>query len=119
MSVTLSDDAQAEIQQKYFYLTNYVADDSTDPIDPLTYVDSNGDALLRLHITAHNGDVRTLQLLLDAGAKIDQPGDIGYPADLSRSLRCAIPFWYGACNCLRRPRWVERRFFMAHQLPYR
>jgi ankyrin repeat protein len=74
MSLMLSTEAKAELQQKYFYLTNYESDDPTDPIDPLTYVDSNGDSLL--HIAAQNGDAKTIELLLDAGIDIDQLGDM-------------------------------------------
>jgi ankyrin repeat protein len=72
--MSLSSEATAEIQKRYFYLANYSSDDPTDPIDPLTYIDSNGDSLL--HIAAQNGDVKTIEQLLDAGASIDQAGDM-------------------------------------------
>jgi ankyrin repeat protein len=74
MSLRLDAEITAEIQQKYFYLTNYESDDPTDAIDPLTYVDSNGDSLL--HIAAQNGDATTIGLLLDAGLDVNQLGDM-------------------------------------------
>jgi ankyrin repeat protein len=78
MSIKLNQEAVAELQKKYDYLINYESDDPSDPIDPLTYVDSNGDNLL--HIAAQLGDVRTIGLLLDAGMNVDLPGDMGFTA---------------------------------------
>ena len=78
MSIKLSDEAIAELQKKYDYLINYDSVDPTDPIDPLTYVDSNGDNLL--HIAAQLGDVNTIALLVDAGVNINQKGDMGFTA---------------------------------------
>lgn len=74
MSMKLDQDVVAELQKKYDYLINYESDDPSAPIDPLTYVDSNGDNLL--HIAAQLGDVRTMGLLLDAGLDVDLPGDM-------------------------------------------
>ena len=74
MSMKLNQEVVAELQKKYDYLINYASDDPSDPIDPLAYVDSNGDNLL--HIAAQLGDVRTMGLLLDAGMDVDQPGDM-------------------------------------------
>ena len=67
-----------ELQKKYSYLTNYEADEPDAPIDPLTYVDSNGDALL--HLAAQGGDLRTVELLLKAGVDVNQVGDMGNTA---------------------------------------
>ena len=67
-----------ELQTKYGYLTNYEAEEPDSPIDPLTYVDSNGDALL--HIAAQGGDLRTVELLLKAGVDANQIGDMGNSA---------------------------------------
>jgi ankyrin repeat protein len=78
VSINLTSAEIAEVQQRYSYLTNYSADDPTDPIDPLTYVDSNGDHLL--HIAASAGDVSTVELLLRAGIDVDQQGDMGCTA---------------------------------------
>lgn len=82
MSVTLNATEIAEIQARYSYLTNYVDQDPCAPIDPMSYVDSNGDHLL--HIAAGRGDARTIELLLDNGKAIDQLGDMGLTA-----LHCA------------------------------
>ena len=67
-----------ELQAKYSYLTNYEAEDPDAPIDPLTYVDSNGDALL--HLAAQRGDKRTVELLLRAGIDVNLVGDMGNTA---------------------------------------
>lgn len=67
-----------EIQRKYYYLTNYEGDDPTAPIDPLTYVDSNGDTLL--HIAAQQGDAETIAFLLDSGVDVNSLGDMGATA---------------------------------------
>lgn len=64
-----------ELRKKYHYLVNYESDDPGAPIDPVTYVDSNGDTLL--HIASKNGDLRTIEILLRAGMNVDQIGDMG------------------------------------------
>jgi len=74
----LNSDEIVELQQKYRHLINYQADDPTTPIDPLTYIDSNGDTLL--HIAAMLGDERTVTLLLKAGQDANCLGDMGYTA---------------------------------------
>jgi ankyrin repeat protein len=74
----LSDKEIREIQEKYHYYGNYEAEDPNAPIDPLTYVDSNGDALL--HIAARRGDQRTIELLLGAGVDVNLIGDMGNTA---------------------------------------
>jgi ankyrin repeat protein len=76
--MTLSKSEVQELQTKYSYLTNYEADEPDAPIDPLTYVDSNGDTLL--HLAARRGDVRTVELLLRAGIDVNQIGDMGNTA---------------------------------------
>lgn len=66
----------AELQQRYSYLTNYDEDCGPDsPINPLTYVDSNGDSLL--HIAVQNNDLRSAALLLRAEAPVNGLGDLG------------------------------------------
>jgi ankyrin repeat protein len=67
-----------ELQEKYSHLTNYESDDPEDPIDPMEYRDSNGDALL--HIAAQSGDGRTIDLLLKAGVDVNLVGDMGNTA---------------------------------------
>ncbi len=66
--------AARELQEKYSYLTKYEAEDPDAPIGPLTYVDSNGDALL--HIAAQQGDTRTVEVLLAAGVDMNLLGDM-------------------------------------------
>lgn len=64
----------AEIQKRYYYLTNYEGDDPGAPINPITYVDSNGDSLL--HIASAAGDLQTVELLVNAGVDINLLGDM-------------------------------------------
>lgn len=78
MPVNLNEAEIDELQKKYHYLVNYESDDPDSPIDPLTYVDSNGDALL--HIAAQLGDLRTIEVLLKAGIDVNQIGDMGSTA---------------------------------------
>jgi ankyrin repeat protein len=78
MSITLEQDKIHELQKKYHYLTNYESDDPEDPIDLLTYIDSNGDNLL--HIAAQLGDLCTVAVLVGAGMPVDQAGDMGCTA---------------------------------------
>jgi ankyrin repeat protein len=74
----LTDAEISELQHKYRHLINYESDDPDEPIDPLTYVDSNGDSLL--HIAAQLGDLRTVELLLKAGVDVNRIGDMGSTA---------------------------------------
>jgi ankyrin repeat protein len=64
-----------EIQQRYSDLLNYAADDIFEPIDPLTYVNPEGDNLL--HIAAMRGDEKTVEVLLNAGFDPNAKGDLG------------------------------------------
>lgn len=57
--------------------------DSTAPIDPLTYREAGGDHLI--HIAAFTGDLRTVELLLDAGEDVDAIGDMGETPGCCRS----------------------------------
>ena len=76
--MTLTEAEVQELQAKYSYLTNYDAEEPDAPIDPLTYVDSNGDALL--HLAAQRGDIHTVGLLLRAGIDVNKIGDMGNTA---------------------------------------
>lgn len=78
MSIKLSAEAVARIQKKYDYLINYSSSDPNEPIDPISYVDSNGDNLM--HIAAQLGDVDTISLLVDAGMDVNLQGDMGSTA---------------------------------------
>lgn len=75
MLLSLKDTEINELQKKYYYLINY---DSNDPINPLSYVDSNGDSLL--HIAAQHGDLQTIKILLNAGVDVNIKGDMGCTA---------------------------------------
>jgi ankyrin repeat protein len=76
--VTVNAKEIVEIQGRYSHLVNYVDRDPCAPIDPMSYIDSNGDHLL--HIAARLGDTRTIALLLDSGQKVDEIGDMGSTA---------------------------------------
>jgi ankyrin repeat protein len=67
-----------ELQKTYSHLVNYESEDPEAPIEPFTYVDSNGDSLF--HIAAQQGDLRTIELLLRAGVDVNQLGDMGCTA---------------------------------------
>lgn len=76
--MNLTESEIAELQERYSYLINYESNDPGSPINPLTYVDSNGDHLL--HIAAQRGDLRAIELLLRAGQNINKKGDRGCTA---------------------------------------
>lgn len=78
MPVKLTEAEIADIQSRYDYLVNYETDDPDSPIDPLTYIDSNGDHLL--HIAAQRGDFVTINKLLMAGVDVNLTGDMGCTA---------------------------------------
>jgi len=78
MPVTLTEAQIRSIENEYFYLVNYQAEDPDEPINPLTYVDSNGDHLL--HIATQREDVGTVGLLLRAGVDVNMQGDMGCTA---------------------------------------
>jgi len=77
MSIIMTVEEKHEIQGRYHYLVNF-GEDPDAPIDPLTYVDSNGDHLL--HIATRQGDLRTVELLIKAGQDVNQRGDMGCTA---------------------------------------
>jgi ankyrin repeat protein len=57
-------------------LWNYGAEDISQPVDPFTYKTPEGDSCL--HYAAGRGDVRSIQLLVDAGLDVNFQGDMGY-----------------------------------------
>jgi ankyrin repeat protein len=71
----LSDAEISEIRKKYSHYGNYESEDPDAPIDPLSYVDSNGDSLL--HIASRLGDIQTVELLLKGGMDVNLIGDMG------------------------------------------
>lgn len=56
-------------------LINYGADNPLEPVDPLSYRTPEGDSCL--HIAAMRGDLRAVQLLLNAGLDVNLLGDLG------------------------------------------
>ena len=68
----LSPTEVAELTTALRDLINYEGGDPTAPINPFTYRRPDGDTCL--HIAAHRGDVRSVALLLKAGA---DPNDLG------------------------------------------
>ena len=71
----LTPEETKEIQERCSDLSNFASDDIFSPIDPLTYVNPEGDTLL--HIAAMRGDARTVELLIAAGADPNSLGDMG------------------------------------------
>lgn len=74
----LNDETISQLQEKYYYLTNFESSDPNAPIDPLSYRDAGGDNLM--HIAARLGDVNTIKLLVDAGMNINEQGEMGFTA---------------------------------------
>jgi len=76
MSNALSPIEYAELQATFSDLLNYESDDPCDPIDPLTYCAPDKDTCL--HVAAHRGNLRAVELLVKAGLDVNQQGDMGY-----------------------------------------
>lgn len=76
MAQVLSSAELAELQAAFSDVLNYDADDPTDPIDPLTYSAPDKDTCL--HIAAHRGNLRAVDLLVKAGLDVNRQGDMGY-----------------------------------------
>gem|GEM_PF-4776807 len=72
--------------------------DIGDPIDPLTYIAPDGDTCL--HIAAHRGNLRAVQLLVKAGLDPDRQGDMGYTALHYASTPEVVEFLLG-CGASR------------------
>jgi ankyrin repeat protein len=79
---TLSPTEVVELAAAFRDLINYESADPTAPIDPLTYRSPDGDTCL--HVAARRGDVRSVELLLKAGADPNDLGDMK-----STPLHCA------------------------------
>ena len=76
MPPLLSPSELAELQVAFADVLNYESDDPCAPIDPLTYRAPHSDNCL--HIAAHRGNLRAIELLVKAGLDINQQGDMGY-----------------------------------------
>jgi ankyrin repeat protein len=74
--LTLSPSEVAELQAAFRDLLNYESEDPFAPINPLTYRAPDGDTCL--HVAAHRGNLRAVELLLKAGLNINEQGDMGY-----------------------------------------
>ena len=75
MPRALTETELAEIRDRYSDQLNFGANDTFSPIDPLTYVQPEGDTVI--HVAAMRGDERTISLLLEAGADPNSVGDMG------------------------------------------
>jgi len=96
-SAGLSADETAYLARAFADLLNYEADDVTAPIDPLVYRAPDDDTCL--HIAAHRGDVRAVQLLLKAGANVNAIGDMGYtPLHYAASREVALALVSAGAN---------------------
>ncbi|WP_371286327.1 ankyrin repeat domain-containing protein [Variovorax sp. 770b2] len=64
------------------------------PINPLAYRSPDNDTCL--HMAAHRGDARAVQLLLKAGANVNAIGDMGYTPLHYAASREVAPVLVGA-----------------------
>lgn len=78
MNTRLSESEMDELKRAFEDLLNYESDDPTDKIDPITYREPGGDNCL--HIAAHRGDYKSIELLLKAGVDVNDKGDMGCTA---------------------------------------
>jgi len=78
MSCPLSPSELSELRAAFADVMNYESDDPCSPIDPLTYCAPDKDTCL--HIAAHRGSLRAVELLLKAGLDVNAQGDMGYTA---------------------------------------
>ncbi|QSI33305.1 ankyrin repeat domain-containing protein [Variovorax sp. RKNM96] len=98
MGQLLSELEPEELRREFKDVLNYDADDVCDPIDPLTYIAPDGDTWL--HIAAHRGNLRAVQMLVKAGLVPDRQGDMGYAALHYASTPEVVEFLLG-CGALR------------------
>ncbi|MEJ2653239.1 MAG: ankyrin repeat domain-containing protein [Gammaproteobacteria bacterium] len=75
MSTKLTQNELDLLREIFSDLINYDSEDPTEPIDPLTWHEADGDTCL--HYAACRGSLRAVELLLKAGLNVDQPGDMG------------------------------------------
>lgn len=78
MRINLKVSELDELKKAFIDLLNYDSDDPTDPINPLTYIEPGGDNCL--HIAAHRGDYRSVELLLRAGIDVNSLGEMNCTA---------------------------------------
>ncbi len=73
---SISQSEIAELKLAFTDLINYESEDPCEPINPLTYCSPDGDSCL--HVAAHRGNLRMVELLIKAGLDINKQGDMGY-----------------------------------------
>jgi len=76
MQVPLSSTELFELRVTFADVVNYESDDPCSPIDPITYCAPDKDTCL--HIAAHRGNLRAVELLVKAGLDVNVQGDMGY-----------------------------------------
>lgn len=83
-----------------FVSSNYLFDieDSFEPNPGLDVTARTPDGDTALHCMAHRGDVRAIELLVGAGAAVDEVGDMGH-TPLHYAVKCGHP---EAVRCLLR-----------------
>ena len=74
----LSESEINELNIAFADLLNYEAEDPTDKIDPINYKEPGGDTCI--HIAAHRGDYRSVELLLKSGVDVNSKGEMGCTA---------------------------------------
>jgi hypothetical protein len=89
-SSPLSQSELAELDAAFTYVTNYDSDDPTEKIDPLTYRAPDGDTCL--HIAAHRGNLRAVELLIKAGLDINYRGTWATRPCITRAHPRSWPF---------------------------
>ena len=75
MTIILSENEINELEKAFEDLLNYESDDPTEPINPVVYKEPGGDTCL--HIAAHRGNYRAVELLLKAGLDVNSKGEMG------------------------------------------
>lgn len=76
MPSPLSPHELAELQVTFADPLNYESEDPREPNDPLTYCAPDKDNCL--HIAAHRGNLRIVELLVKAGLDVSKQGDMGH-----------------------------------------
>ena len=71
----MDNSAKKYLEESFSDLLNYDAQDIFKSIDPITYLNPEGDSCL--HIAAGRGNLRAVRLLLEAGLDVNLRGDLG------------------------------------------
>jgi len=73
--MSITENELLELKELFKDLLNYETDDPCDPIDPITYIAPDEDNCL--HIAAWRDDLKSIQLLIEAGRDVNKTGDMG------------------------------------------